>query len=107
MFGTGSQHKADFVWASGAPVTFTDWNQGEPNNDPNWGGEYYGIIQTYVFDTLQPGLWNDQNNTASGSSDYGVVEIVPEPSVASCFTIAAVGLLPRRRRTYNASQGNR
>ena len=69
-----------FRWASGEPTTYTHWGQGEPNNSPAFGGEYYAILEVVPFDVLVPGDWNDQSNTSSNSSDYGVVEVVPEPS---------------------------
>ena len=90
--GTGAQHAADFRWASGAGVSFTNWRSGEPNNDPGWDGEGYANLE------VATGLWNDQNNDSSGSSDFGVVETVPEP--ASCASIAVIGLpsILRRRK---------
>ncbi|MEI8292205.1 MAG: lectin-like protein [Verrucomicrobiota bacterium] len=83
--GTGAQHAADFIWASGQPVTYTSWGQAEPDNGPAWGGEYYTILMVVSFSQLVPGDWNDQNNTASSSFNYGVVEVVPEPTSLGLF----------------------
>jgi len=47
--GTGAQHAADFVWASGQPVVYTNWGKDEPDNDPVFGGEYYGILEVVPY----------------------------------------------------------
>lgn len=44
-----------FVWPNGAPVTFTSWNAGEPNNSGNEDYSQMGMT----------GLWNDINNAYS------------------------------------------
>lgn len=96
--GTGAQHAADFIWASGARITYTNWEPGEPNNDAGWGGEYYAEINTVAYNIGSlPGEWNDQNNTSSGSLDFGVVQVVPEPSCGGVFGFALL-LLRRRHR---------
>jgi len=95
--GTGAQHAADFIWSSGAPVTYTNWGPAEPDNSPYWGGEYYTILEVVPFEALVPGVWNDQSNTSSGSSDYGVVEVVPEPT--GIAIVAVMGLLAARCRS--------
>jgi hypothetical protein len=100
--GTGVQHAADFIWSSGAPVTYTNWGPAEPDNSPYWGGEYYTILEVVPFEALVPGVWNDQSDTSSGSSDYGVVEVVPEPT--GITIVAVMGLLTIRRRSNRESR---
>lgn len=95
--GAGAQHAADFIWSSGAPVTFTNWGPGEPDNSAYWGGEYYTILEVVPFEALAPGVWNDQSNTSSGSSDYGVVEVVPEPTGLAFAAITSLLAIRRRR----------
>jgi hypothetical protein len=95
--GNGAQHAANFRWSSGEPITYTHWGQFEPNNAASWGGEYYAILEVVTFNVLVPGDWNDQSNTSSGSSDYGVVEVVPEPSTLALLGVGAAVLLVRRR----------
>ncbi len=90
--GSGVQHAANFIWSSGEPITYTNWGQGEPNNSPYHGGERYGMILATTYEVLLPGDWNDQNNTSSGSIDYGIVEVVPEPSTWAMLT-AGTGFL--------------
>lgn len=73
-----------FVWASGEPVTYTNWKPGEPNN---LGGEDYAR-----FD-FGPG-WNDVPVT-SNNTEHGIVEIitmVPEPSTAALLALGLVAL---------------
>jgi hypothetical protein len=41
-----------WTWVNGAPVTYTNWSSGEPNNSSN---EDYGSM-------LPTGAWNDANN---------------------------------------------
>ncbi len=96
--GTGAQHAADFVWASGAPVTYTHWGLDEPNNSSYWGGEYYTILEVVPYSQLVPGDWNDQSNTSSGSFDYGVVEVeaVPEPASVGLLILGGAFFAARR-----------
>jgi len=53
----------DWVWVSGEPVVYTNWDAGEPNDDD---GEDFGEI--YV-----DGFWNDNGITRVGP---GIVEFV-------------------------------
>jgi hypothetical protein len=85
----GAQHAADFAWASGAPITYTNWAPGEPNDGVS-GGEYYAAMYPLLYGTGGPaGMWNDESNAGSGTVAFGVVEVVPEPS---CMGLLA--LLP-------------
>jgi hypothetical protein len=102
--GTGSQHAADFKWANDAPVTYTNWSAGEPNNDPNLGGEYYACMVGYSAYGETPGEWNDKNNTGSLTPSYGLVQ-VPEPASLG-LTIGVLGLLTMRRRGTRAASKN-
>ncbi len=69
------------AWASGEPVTYTNWDPNEPNN---LGGEDYGHIWG-AFDSLgRDGLWNDILDNGIGGAGvpvnpYGVVEVASEP----------------------------
>ena len=85
-----------FVWVNGEPVTYTNWNAGEPNNG---GGtvsdEDYTAI--YGFGSPTPGTWNDTINVSgNGIGEYGVVEI-PEPTTALCLLATGLVLITRRR----------
>jgi hypothetical protein len=99
--GNGAQHAADFVWSSGGTSSYRNWATGEPNDDPAWSGEYYTTLFFNSYFAVNPGQWNDENNTASGLSNYGLAEItaVPEPveigilASALCFSL-------RRSRDY-------
>ncbi|XP_066304553.1 uncharacterized protein [Branchiostoma lanceolatum] len=44
-----------FYWTSGHPVTFTNWNDGEPNN---WNSQDEDCVDMYT-DQARAGLWND------------------------------------------------
>jgi hypothetical protein len=56
-----------FVWTSGEPITYTNWNAGEPNN--SGGAE----DATEMFGSN--GEWNDNRDTPTGVIVYGLVEI--------------------------------
>ncbi len=49
-------NEGTFAWCSGAPVTYTNWYQGQPNN--------YNNQQDYV-ELMNNGQWNDQYNSYS------------------------------------------
>jgi hypothetical protein len=79
-----------FVWSNGDPVTYTNWNSGEPNNDAPGGGQDYGLM-------YGAGRWDDNVND-TGPTSFGVAEIpeiVPEPAT---FLLVAFGLLLAARR---------
>jgi len=56
-----------FQWRSGEPVTFTNWNAGEPND--------FGGAEDYAEMLGGNGQWNDQAETGNGFVRFGVVEI--------------------------------
>jgi hypothetical protein len=88
--GTGSQHAADFEWIDATPLSYTNWSSGEPNNDPNLGGEYYACMVAFDAFGETPGEWNDKTNTSSLTPSMGVVEVVPEPVSLSLIGLVAL-----------------
>lgn len=60
-----------FAWASGAPVTFTNWDLGEPNDGA--GGEDFCALRK----NNPLALWNDLANAPTGfhANPHGLVEI--------------------------------
>ena len=86
----GLPHASNFVWVSGAPVTYTHWGiasgcpYGEPNNGCGSTPEYY----TCVFSPTdgRASYWNDVVNDGYGGAyvSNGVVE-VSQSSAADYF----------------------
>lgn len=78
-----------FVWSSGEPVTYVNWNTSEPNNqnDEDFVGMNIGDERG----------WND---FPDGYQLYGVIEVVPVPEPSSLVVLGALltPLLFRRRR---------
>ncbi len=70
-----------FVWASGEPVTYTQWHPGQPDNAV--GGEHYVHMMPQPVGPETAGFWNDFANAVSNRPDLqpvcGVVEIVVPP----------------------------
>lgn len=72
----GAPHVSNFVWVSGAPVTYTNWDAGEPNDAG--GVEFY--VAMYYPGYHNPGSWNDWSNRTAdpiGVPFHGVVEYFP------------------------------
>ena len=90
-----------WTWASGESTTFTFWSPGEPNYI---GSEHYGLMYGSDVSGLPSGLPGYWNNAYDGiSSIYGVVEVVPEPSVLGISIAIGAGLcLVRRARCQRA-----
>ena len=53
-----------FVWVTGEPVVYTNWDSGEPNNNGAFGNEDY-------VELLTNGTWNDHQYVASGTVGLG------------------------------------
>jgi len=78
-----------FVWVSGQPVTYLNWNPGQPNNNLN---QDYGVINLdHAQDaTERKGTWNDtyvNGSTSSGTAGgpyRGIMEL-PLPGGARFF----------------------
>lgn len=91
-----------FVWASGQPVTYTNWSTGEPNNS-NGVEDYAYIIGPTGFGGAAT-RWNDVPNDPNNPAEplYGVVEVaapIPEPATLGLFGLVAVTATAVRRRT--------
>ena len=66
----------EFIWTSGEPVIFSNWNAGEPNNTSP--GEFFAHIWLPGF--AVSGFWNDNAEAPSGFPWNGVVEL-PRPLI--------------------------
>jgi hypothetical protein len=92
----GGTHASNFVWVSGSPVTYTNWDVGEPNDAGT--GEFYTAM--YYPGFHNPGSWNDWSNVTLdpiGIEFDGVVQFVPEPT-GTLLAAALFGLISLRRR---------
>lgn len=94
----GSDEPADgWVWISGEPVTYLNWNPNEPSD--GYGGEWVA----HMWDDYPPnnqfrGKWNDlADDSWLGTPISGLVEIpIPEPTTALLLSLATCAALCRR-----------
>jgi hypothetical protein len=64
---TDEGSEGDWRWTDGSPVSFTNWNPGEPNN--SGGTEHYAELLG------SSGLWNDLSLSGSGFPHIACVEL--------------------------------
>ena len=85
---TDQNSEGNFEWIIGEPVTYTNWNPGEPNDC--CGGEDYGVINWHLPHGRLDGVlgdWNDAplegiNGALNGPENYiGIVEIPPRAPI--------------------------
>lgn len=82
---TDEASEGNFAWTTGEPVSYTNWNAGEPNN--SGGNENYAEI-------FASGAWNDVPDVFSANQGY-VVEFdvaVPEPASIAIWSLIGLGL---------------
>ncbi len=67
-----------FTWASGEPLSYTNWGGGQPDNGTG-GVEFYAHMWPAGSRSPAPGKWNDYGNADDvlGFPLYGVAEISP------------------------------
>src|SRR5262249_32498748 len=71
----------NFRWTTGEPVSYTDWNPGEPNN--NTSNEWYGAFNFHhgLGQSSTAGTWNDTTLAGSVNPPYfGIIELDPAVS---------------------------
>ncbi|MGE0479594.1 MAG: C-type lectin domain-containing protein [Phycisphaerae bacterium] len=59
--------EGNFVWTSGEPVTYTNWNGGEPNDS--------GGVEDATELFGSNGAWNDNRDMPTGLTVYGTCEV--------------------------------
>ena len=71
--------RSEFVWADGEPVSYVNWETGQPNNFGDTGEFYVHMRQP---SHTAAGQWNDTRDVAfSVFPFHGVVEVVPRPPI--------------------------
>lgn len=94
-----SEPNGGWEWTTGAPVTYTNWGGGEPNNN---GGSEDHVLMIGNNPSFAPDKWNDYNGSLSGSfqwkGGYVLESTVPEPASAILFAMISVPTLMRRRK---------
>jgi len=77
-----------FQWVTGEPVTYTNWNAGEPNNANN--------TEDFAEMLGSNGLWNDLPDAGAAAGDWAVVEVSAAASVGdlNCDSAVNIGDVP-------------
>ena len=88
--------EGNYQWVSGAPLSYTNWYAGEPNNANGTEAYVHMLTENGGYN----GKWNDAPDDGLAgffNPTYGVVEVVPEPG-SLCLMLIGVAHALRRRR---------
>lgn len=103
---TDKDSEGTFGWVSGEAFTFSLWNAGEPNNGGGFvpDEDYVYMVESNPGLPLIPGRWNDVPVAGDGIINpvYGVVEVVPEPTVVTLALATGLTAVFRRRQNDTA-----
>ena len=86
---TDANVEGTYVWASGAPLLYTNWFTNEPSDCTFVGcfsEDFVEIYQDYGGGTV--GRWNDLTDD---NPLFGVVEVVPVPEPSSLLLLGLAG----------------
>lgn len=65
--------EGEFIWISGEMSNYLNWAEGEPNNNPQQGGEHFGVINGLNNPFKRPvGTWSDAPEQAKLK---GIIEL--------------------------------
>ncbi|WP_330204908.1 C-type lectin domain-containing protein [Cyanobacterium sp. Dongsha4] len=65
--------EGEFIWISGETSNYLNWAKGEPNNNPQQGGENFGVINGLNNPFKRPvGTWSDAPEQAKLK---GIIEL--------------------------------
>ncbi|WP_342597561.1 C-type lectin domain-containing protein [Cyanobacterium aponinum UTEX 3222] len=65
--------EGEFIWISGEMSNYLNWAEGEPNNNPQQGGEHFGVINGSNNPFKRPvGTWSDAPEQAKLK---GIIEL--------------------------------
>ena len=101
--GTDQEQEGDWKWANGESLTYTNWQNNQPNN---WINPYTGEDQDYMVGWWRGDQWNDCQSRTCNIHKF-VVEYDAPPSqvpVPASLPLAAAGFgimgwVARRRKS--------
>lgn len=77
---TDEGHEGQWSWTSDEPVTYLNWNDGEPNNGGG-GFPYENLGSMYGRPDARAGFWNDLIGSLAEQQSWGVVEVAPRLAI--------------------------
>ena len=102
---TDTAQEGVWNWISGETPGFTNWISGEPDGAyPVDGTADYALVRPWgLGDSSDWGKWFDAHDVESPQTtggyihNYGLIEVVPEPTSIALLTFGGLALLRRKR----------